>query len=60
MKDRLCEANGTIRRIINIYANEEGIRFLQRTAPPLKAGMPSPAHSLRSESLQDNKMHHKS
>jgi len=38
VKDRLCEANGTIRRIVNIYVNEEDIRFLQGPATPLKAG----------------------
>ncbi len=52
VKDRLCEANGTIRRIINIYVNEEGIRFLQGTAPPPEGGgdAVSSMHSLRSES----------
>ncbi len=38
LKDRLCEANGNVRRFINIYVNEEDIRFLQGPATPLKAG----------------------
>lgn len=38
LKDRLCEGDGKIRRFINIYVNEEDIRFLQGTATPLKAG----------------------
>jgi molybdopterin synthase sulfur carrier subunit len=38
LKDRLCEGNGAIRRFINIYVNEEDIRFLQGSATPLKAG----------------------
>ena len=38
LKDRLCEGNGAIRRFINIYVNEEDIRFLQGPATPLKAG----------------------
>jgi len=51
VKNRLCEANGTIRRIINIYVNEEGIRFLQGTAPPPEGGdAVSIVHALRSES----------
>lgn len=38
LKDRLCEGDGKVRRFINIYVNEEDIRFLQGTATPLKAG----------------------
>jgi molybdopterin synthase sulfur carrier subunit len=29
IKDRLCDENGEIRKYINIYVNEEDIRFLQ-------------------------------
>ena len=29
IKERICEENGTPRRFINIYINEEDIRFLQ-------------------------------
>lgn len=38
LKDRLCEENGNIRRFINIYVNEEDIRFLQGLHTPLKDG----------------------
>ena len=38
IKARLCEENGNIRRFINIYVNEEDIRFLQGVSTPLKAG----------------------
>lgn len=38
IKGRLCEADGNIRRFINIYVNEEDIRFLQGPATPLKPG----------------------
>jgi molybdopterin synthase sulfur carrier subunit len=38
IRARLCEADGNIRRFINIYVNEEDIRFLQGQATPLKAG----------------------
>lgn len=29
IKDRLCDENGEIRKFINIYINEEDIRFLK-------------------------------
>jgi molybdopterin synthase sulfur carrier subunit len=38
IKARLCEEDGKIRRFINVYVNEEDIRFLQGSATPLKAG----------------------
>ncbi len=37
LKERLCEGDD-IRRFINIYVNDEDIRFLQGTATPLKPG----------------------
>ncbi len=37
LKERLCEGQD-IRRFINIYVNDEDIRFLQGTATPLKPG----------------------
>ncbi|MEE9181179.1 MAG: MoaD/ThiS family protein [candidate division NC10 bacterium] len=37
LKERLCEGRD-IRRFINIYVNDEDIRFLQGPATPLKAG----------------------
>jgi molybdopterin synthase sulfur carrier subunit len=38
IKSRLCEDDGTVRRFINLYVNEEDIRFLQGLDTPLKAG----------------------
>ena len=38
LRDRICDETGSVRRFINIYVNEEDIRFLQGTSTPLKAG----------------------
>lgn len=38
IKDRICDETGKIRRFINIYVNEEDVRFLQRDETPLKDG----------------------
>ena len=38
LKDRLCDENGKIRRFVNIYLNEEDIRFLQGESTAIKAG----------------------
>ena len=38
MKDRLCDETGRIRRFVNIYLNEEDIRFLKQESTPLKEG----------------------
>jgi molybdopterin synthase sulfur carrier subunit len=38
LRARLCEDDGNIRRFINVYVNEEDIRFLQGPATSLKAG----------------------
>ena len=35
---RLCDENGALRRFVNIYVNEEDIRFLKGEATPLKDG----------------------
>ncbi|MFQ5881564.1 MAG: MoaD/ThiS family protein [Candidatus Methylomirabilales bacterium] len=37
LKERLCEGQ-EVRRFINIYVNEEDIRFLQGVATPVKPG----------------------
>ncbi|MEE9219954.1 MAG: MoaD/ThiS family protein [candidate division NC10 bacterium] len=37
LKERLCDGQD-IRRFINIYVNDEDIRFLQGTETPLKPG----------------------
>jgi molybdopterin synthase sulfur carrier subunit len=36
VKARLCDENGTLRRFVNIYLNEEDIRFLKGESTPLK------------------------
>ena len=36
MKDRLCDEKGKIRRFVNVYLNEEDIRFLDKEATALK------------------------
>jgi sulfur-carrier protein len=38
VKARLCDENGALRRFVNIYLNEEDIRFLKGEATPLKDG----------------------
>ena len=38
MKERICEENGTPRRFINIYLNEEDIRFLDGEKTKIKDG----------------------
>jgi len=38
VKARLCDENGALRRFVNIYRNEEDIRFLNGEATPLKDG----------------------
>ena len=38
LRERLVDENGKIRRFVNIYLNEEDIRFLQGEATALKAG----------------------
>jgi molybdopterin synthase sulfur carrier subunit len=38
MKDRLCDETGAVRRFVNIYVNEEDIRFLTHQDTPLKDG----------------------
>lgn len=37
LKDRLCDDKG-VRRFVNIYANEEDIRFLENLDTPVKDG----------------------
>lgn len=37
-KDRICDETGKIRRFINIYVNEEDVRFLQQDQTALKDG----------------------
>ncbi len=38
LRERLCESDGSFRRFINIYLNDEDIRFLQGEGTALKDG----------------------
>ncbi len=38
LKDRLCDEQGELRRFVNIYVNEEDIRFLKGKDTALKDG----------------------
>ena len=38
LKDRLCDDKGELRRFVNIYVNEEDIRFLKGKDTTLKDG----------------------
>ena len=38
IKERLVDDNGDVRRFVNVYVNEEDIRFLQNQQTPLKDG----------------------
>ncbi len=38
IKERICDESGKVRKFINIYVNEEDVRFLQKDKTPLKAG----------------------
>jgi molybdopterin synthase sulfur carrier subunit len=38
IKERLMDDNGEVRRFVNVYVNEEDIRFLQNQQTPLKDG----------------------
>jgi len=38
IRERLMDESGQVRRFVNIYVNEEDIRFLQNNDTPLKDG----------------------
>ena len=38
IKERLVDEEGEIRRFVNVYVNEEDIRFLENQDTPLKDG----------------------
>lgn len=38
IKERICDADGKLRRFVNVYVNEEDIRFLQGQETVLKSG----------------------
>ncbi|MDQ6999290.1 MAG: ubiquitin-like small modifier protein 1 [Mariprofundus sp.] len=38
LKERLCDDNGEIRRFVNVYVNDEDVRFMAGRATELKDG----------------------
>lgn len=38
IKARICEADGSVKRFVNLFVNGEDIRFLGNLDTPLKAG----------------------
>lgn len=38
LKERLVAEDGNLRRFVNLYVNEEDVRFLQGLETPLKSG----------------------
>ena len=38
IKSRICDEKGNVRKFINIYVNEEDVRFLERDKTPVKSG----------------------
>ena len=38
LKERICEADGSVRRFVNIYVNGDDIRFLDGTSSAVKDG----------------------
>lgn len=38
IKARICDDSGQVRRFVNIFANDEDIRFLQNLDTPVKDG----------------------
>lgn len=38
IKDRICDEAGKVRRFVNVYLNEEDIRFLKQEDTALKSG----------------------
>jgi molybdopterin synthase sulfur carrier subunit len=38
IRERLCDEKGEVRRFINVYLNDEDIRFLKNKETSLKAG----------------------
>ena len=38
LKERICDQNGKLRRFVNVYVNDEDIRFLKNEETPVKDG----------------------
>jgi sulfur-carrier protein len=37
-RDRLLDENGDLRQFVNVYLNDEDVRYLQKEATPVKDG----------------------
>ncbi len=38
LKERICDEHDRVRRFVNVFVNDEDIRFLQESETPVKAG----------------------
>ena len=38
LRERICDESGNVRRFVNVYLNDEDIRFLEENATPVKDG----------------------
>jgi molybdopterin synthase sulfur carrier subunit len=38
LKERICDEQDNIRRFVNVFVNDEDVRFLQESETPLKSG----------------------
>ena len=38
LKERICDEHDNIRRFVNVFVNDEDIRFLQESDTPVKTG----------------------
>ena len=38
LRERICEADGSVRRFVNLYVNGDDIRFLSNLTSPVKDG----------------------
>jgi len=36
LNERICDENGNVRRFVNVFVNDEDIRFLEEAATPVK------------------------
>lgn len=36
LKERICDEQGQVRRFVNVFVNDEDIRFLEESATPVK------------------------
>jgi molybdopterin synthase sulfur carrier subunit len=36
LNERICDESGNVRRFVNVFVNDEDIRFLEETATPVK------------------------